>query len=136
MAKTDNRQLNPGPGLPPVWPSLVSPAWEYVKGGYKDHGHVIPTIAGMAIVLGVTRAAIHNWGKEVDEFVDIVSTLLATQEQELISNGLAGNYNPSISKLILTKHGYSDKIEQEITGNGINLVINKTPKNEADSTND
>jgi hypothetical protein len=29
-----------------------------------------------------------------------------------------GDYNASISKLMLTKHGYSDKVESEISGPG------------------
>jgi len=129
MAKTqDNRQLNPEPGRPAGWPLHLDAAKEYINGGYKSHGHAIPSIAGLSLVLGVTRGTIREWAKNVDEFSTIVEQLLAKQEQELVSNGLAGTFNPSISKLILTKHGYSDKIEQEISGNGINLVINKAPK--------
>jgi hypothetical protein len=106
----------------------VEAAKEYINGGYTAHNHAIPSIAGLSLVLGVTRGTIREWANNVDEFSTIVEHLLAKQEQELVSNGLAGTFNPSISKLILTKHGYSDKIEQEISGNGINLVINKTPK--------
>ena len=36
------------------------------------------------------------------------------QERFLVEGGVSGSYNPMISKLILTKHGYADK--QEVTG--------------------
>lgn len=117
MDKTkETRELNPTPGREPTWPALVEPAWEYVKGGYKDHGHVIPSIAGLASVLGTTRKSIHEWANNVDSFRNIVDKLLQDQEQVLLSNGLAGTFNSSITKLILTKHGYSDKQETALTG--------------------
>ena len=126
--RQDNRQLNPTPGRPPEWPNHTEAAKEYIDGGYMTHGHAIPSIAGLALVLGVSRKVIHEWANNVDSFRDIVDKLLTNQEQALLSNGLAGTFNPSITKLILTKHGYTDKIEQEISGNGINLIINKNPK--------
>jgi hypothetical protein len=39
------------------------------------------------------------------------------QESKLLNEGLKGNFNATITKLILTKHGYSDRIEQELSGN-------------------
>lgn len=33
------------------------------------------------------------------------------QEERLINNGLGGQYNPTIAKVLLTKHGYTDKVD-------------------------
>ena len=38
-----------------------------------------------------------------------------TQERSLVRGGLEGKYNPAITKMMLTKHGYSDKVEQDLT---------------------
>jgi len=40
------------------------------------------------------------------------------QERKLICNGLMGDFNPAITKMMLTKHGYSDKMETDITTKG------------------
>lgn len=123
--KTDKRQLNPGPGVPPKWPDLIEPAWKYVNEDYANDGSVIPTAAGLAVYLGVSRRMINQWATDVDEFALIHEALMAKQEKLLVANGLMGEYNSTLAKLILSKHGYSDKQETEITGSGINLVINK-----------
>ena len=34
----------------------------------------------------------------------------------LANSGLKGDTNASITKLLLTKHGYSDKVENALTG--------------------
>lgn len=74
----------------------------------------LPSIEGLARYLGVARSTVYKWKEEYPEFSDILEEILSEQADRLISNGLSGDYNPTISKLILTKHGYSDK--QEITG--------------------
>ena len=77
------------------------------------HDEVIPSIVGLARYIKRAKSTIYKWvgeeGKE--EFSDIVSTINELQELKLLSGGLAGGYNPMISKLILSKHGYHDKAE-------------------------
>ena len=82
---------------------------------YQDMGHVVPSIAGLSIFLNLTRETIHDWitHEEKGLFSDNVRKLMAQQEQALASGGLTGGYNASISKLMLTKHGYSDKTEND-----------------------
>jgi hypothetical protein len=38
------------------------------------------------------------------------------QERELLNNGLSGDFNYSITKMMLSKHGYSDATKQELSG--------------------
>ena len=42
-------------------------------------------------------------------FSNIFEKLMSEQEKVLVNKGLTGDYNSTIAKLILTKHGYSDK---------------------------
>jgi hypothetical protein len=74
----------------------------------------LPSIAGLARWLDVSRETIYAWQEEDLEFSDICSKILAEQERRLIDNGLSGGYNSNITKLLLHKHGYSDK--SELTG--------------------
>ena len=56
--------------------------------------------------------------EEHPEFSDILEQLLSAQASQLIQNGLVNNYNPTITKLMLTKHGYRDKAEVDHTTKG------------------
>jgi hypothetical protein len=41
---------------------------------------------------------------------------MSRQEKMLANGGILNEYNASITKLLLTKHGYSEKTETAITG--------------------
>lgn len=70
---------------------------------------VVPTVAGLSIFLGVSKQTIYDWGKVNSEFLDTLDSLQSTQESLLASNGLLGVFNPTISKLMMSNHGYSEK---------------------------
>src|SRR5580704_19731106 len=69
----------------------------------------LPTVEGLAVHLSVARSTLYLWADEHPAFSDILEQLLAAQSSQLIQNGLVGTYNPTITKLMLTKHGYKDK---------------------------
>lgn len=94
-------------------PEILEAAREYIA-NYQAHGDKIPSIAGLAVVLKVGRDTLHIWAKDEDkaEFSYILAELLATQEKLLVNNGLDGTFNAAITKLVLGKHGYSEKLEQ------------------------
>jgi len=100
---------------------------------YEKHGDQIPSIAGLAVILGVRRETLHVWAKEEgkEEFSNILGEILATQEKVLISKGLTGDFNPTIVKLILGKHAYHDRRDNTITGldGGPVKVLNADIKN-------
>lgn len=95
--------------------ALIEKAAKYANSDYILQSEVIPTIEGLAVYLNVSRATIYNWKSENKDFLDILERLMARQAKELFSNGLTGDFNPTITKLILTKHGYSDRVEQDVT---------------------
>lgn len=98
-------------GRPSELVATLEKAKDYLNGGYEVVGEVIPSIAGLACYSGKMRNTIYDYGKQDVEFSNILSALLQLQESKLLNQGLLGNFNPSITKLILTKHGYSDRVE-------------------------
>lgn len=80
----------------------------------------IPSVAGLALHLGVSRETIYAWDNDniSDKFSDILSRVRSLQETKLVDKGLTGEFNSTITKLMLTKHGYSDRTEQEIKVRG------------------
>lgn len=104
-------------GRPTLYtPELVRRARGYLT-SYADMGDKVPSIAGLACVLGITRETCHAWAKdpEKQEFSDILKELMQRQERALLNGGLGGEFNAPITKMILTKHGYSDKTETDHT---------------------
>jgi hypothetical protein len=88
---------------------------EYLDGGYLEKSRVIPSVVGLARYLDVSRSTLYLWGDDHDEFSDILDSIKDEQHEILVTSGLTGDFNPTMAKLMLTKHGYSDK--QELTGN-------------------
>ncbi len=94
---------------------LVKAAWDYVNDGWITAGDKVPTVAGLACEIGVARETCHAWAKdESKEFSHILQAIAQKQERELVNNGLTGDFVAPITKMMLTKHGYSDKVEQDI----------------------
>lgn len=93
---------------------------------YQSHGDVIPSIVGLARVLEVCRDTVHAWlrDEEKEDFSYIVRKLLSEQERALINGGLKGDMNANITKLVLGKHGYTEKRDQNNTGS-VSIVIDK-----------
>ena len=84
---------------------------------YKDKVTVkLPTIEGLAYFLGIHKDTVFEWDKIHEEFSDLLNVLRCKQAERLINNGLSGDYNPAIVKLLLSKHGYADKQETELSG--------------------
>lgn len=71
----------------------------------------IPTIEGLARYLKIHRSTLYEWKKTHVQFSYIIEELQQKQAERLLSNGLSGTYNSTIAKVLLTKHGYTDKTE-------------------------
>ena len=82
----------------------------------------LPMVAGLSIYLDVARDTIYEWAKLKTplgkQFSDIVERISAEQEYKLVGKGLKGEYNASIAKLILNKHGYVERRETDLTSGG------------------
>ena len=98
---------------------MVEKARRYIA-NHEDFGDPVPTVAGLACVLGVVRETCYAWAKDADkpEFSDILSELAQKQERCLVRGGLMSDFNAPIAKMMLTKHGYSDRVDTDVTTNG------------------
>lgn len=95
---------------------------------HKEYGDEVPSVAGLSTHLNIARSTIYDWASQEDkkEFSDILEKLLSTQEKALINSGLNGKFNSTITKLILTKHGYTDKADVTSDGKAISLSFDST----------
>lgn len=94
--------------------SVIDAAEDYIE-NYEDHGDAIPSVAGLSCVLGVSKSTVYLWKSDYPEFSDTLNRLSAAQERKALNNGINGVFNPTITKLVLANHGYSDKQEIEQT---------------------
>ena len=107
----------PKGGRPTTWSKkLEEKAWEYVNGGWQSQGDAVPMVVGLCAYIERSQTVIYDWEKHEDkEFADILEQIREIQHLEVFSKALKGDYNSTMAKLMLTKHGYSDKTEQEVT---------------------
>lgn len=98
-------------GRPSKLAESISKAKDYLMGGYETVGDVVPSVAGLACYLGISRSTAQEYAKENEEFSGTLEAIKTLQENKLINKGLVGDFNPTITKLMLANHGYSDKAE-------------------------
>lgn len=91
---------------------LIEKTRQYLLICEDEENKQLPTIEALSLYLDVSRTAIYDWCTKYPEFSYIIDRLKANQANELIQRGLAGTYNPTITKVILTKHGYREGIDQ------------------------
>ena len=98
-------------------PELIAKAQSFV-----DRADGLMLISELALELEVSRDTIREWGTggAHPDFSVIYEKLNAKQESMLIRGGLFGDYNANITKMMLGKHGYSDK--QDVTSDNKALV--------------
>jgi hypothetical protein len=97
---------------------LVSKAYQYVN----ECPDIVPSVVGLCVHIGVAKTTIYRWIEEdCLEFKDILGAISELQELKLITGGLSSEFNSTITKMMMTKHGYSDKLETDVTSNGKTL---------------
>jgi hypothetical protein len=93
-------------------PEIIERAYDYLQ-HFEKYGDVIPSAAGLAVISEVSEQTVYNWDCEAHpEFFGLLAKLKAKQQQVLITKGLSGDFNAAITKLVLSKHGYHDRVEQ------------------------
>jgi hypothetical protein len=76
----------------------------------------LPTIEGFAMFLDVSKKVLYDWEKQYPKFLHALDKIRTEQHDRLIDNGLSGNYNSTIAKLMLShNHGYKEK--SDVTSN-------------------
>jgi len=107
--------------------AIISNTQQYLE-TYSDLGHKIPTLAGLAVTLGIDKETVTRWGQDTKnkaQFSKLVQRIKTAQEQQRIDNGLDGTFNASITKLCLSKHGYTDNPQANQASSGITVNVNR-----------
>lgn len=95
---------------------IAQQAWEYVE-NFADHGHAVPSVVGLCRVINRARSTVYGWAEDPDkEFSDILDAINENQQLVTFNKSLKGDYNATIAKLLLGKHGYHDKADNTISG--------------------
>ena len=97
---------------------VLQAARDYVDAYINGQGdRAVPTVVELCRKINRSKATVYTWLKHEDksEFIDLVSQIEDLQHEELVHGGLAGGFNPAVTKMMLTKHGYSDKQEIDMT---------------------
>lgn len=94
----------------------------------------VPTAARLAVNLDVSKKTLYNWADKDEELLHTLEQLQSIQEATLIDGSLENKLNPTISKLMLANHGYSDvqKIDQTLKGEV--QFVNGVPRPSSDET--
>lgn len=71
----------------------------------------LPTRAGLANYIGITKETLIRWGEQNKQLSDALSAFDQLQENEVWQRALRGEYNSNIAKLLLYNHGYSERSE-------------------------
>ena len=95
--------------------TTVQQTREYISEPEK-YGDVVPTVAGLSIILGVVPSTIYKWAEEKQDFSDTFGLLKVQQERMLIAGGLRNDMNSNIVKLMLGNYGYGEKHQVEHSG--------------------
>ena len=84
---------------------------------WEEEGDMIPSVEALAGYLEVSRKTLYNWGDKEPAFLHMLEEVNRLQAKTLVNKGLSGDFNAAITKLVLTKHNYSDKQDQQVTHN-------------------
>ena len=97
-------------------PEMLAKAEVYLD-TWEEIGDVIPMLCGLACYLSVDKSTIEKWEKDDDkqEFSCVCARVRAMQEKVLINKGLSRASEASLSKLLLMKHGYSDRQDFDLS---------------------
>ena len=91
-------------------PELLEKAWHYLE-HYEEYGCAFPSDFGLGLALDIHSSTVYEWAKDKKkkEFSEILDKINVSQQQVAWDKGLRGEYNANLVKLLLGKHGYSEK---------------------------
>jgi hypothetical protein len=99
-------------------PELLEKVRDYTD-NFEKFGDVFPSMAALSLVLNIPRESLQRWRREKatpeqEEFEFLSDMILCKQEKLLLNKGLSSEWNSAIVKLLLGKHGYSEKHENTL----------------------
>jgi hypothetical protein len=93
-----------------VTPEMLEAGRQYLLEGFEQQKEVVPTHAGLGCWLGISKTMVYELQARDADFMNLCSDIKTKQETMLVSGGLRGDHNPTICKLVLSKHGYSETL--------------------------
>lgn len=82
---------------------------------WGELGDAIPSHAGLCCYIGVARSTLYRWRDDFPLFSDTLQAIEVIQERIALNGGLTNTFNATITKLVLANHGYTDKVQQDLT---------------------
>jgi len=126
--QTADKPIKKHPGGRPTKynPEIIRKAKDYIE-NYESYGDIIPSIAGLCQEIDLHRDTVHTWAKDKNkkQFSDIIKALSYAQERKLLNGGLNSEFNSAITKLVLSKHGYTDNPQANQASSGITVNVNR-----------
>ena len=115
---------------------LLQKAITYLVQDFEINDAAVPSLAGLALYLKVNKDSLYEFAR-VDselgrEFSDTLKSIKEKQEFMLINGGLKSTFNSTITKLMLSNHGYSDKVETDHTSSDGSMSPKFTPPTPAE----
>lgn len=119
-------------GRPTKYSQEILDKTEYYIQNYKsdEFEEVIPSVEGLSCYLKIRRSTLYDWKGQDDKesFSDMLDELISIQGRVLMNKGLSGEFNSNITKLVLSKHGYHDKSETDVTTGGEKIELSNTER--------
>lgn len=93
---------------------ILEKALHYLD-NYEEYGDAFPSDIGLIDALDIASSTLYEWAKHEDkkDFSEILDKINRKQQRVAWQKGLKNEYNASLVKLLLGKHGYSDKVESD-----------------------
>jgi hypothetical protein len=109
-------------------PELIEKAKEYIE-RWEELGDPVPMLCGMYVHCGIHKGLGSKWRGDAEkvEFHELCARVEVQQERELLRKGLIRSTDSSLTKLMLMRHGYTDRQEIDHTtkGESINATATK-----------
>lgn len=121
--------------------AVIQKARHYVEKGWREQRHAVPMIEGLALAIDSERHTVKRWVDEPPtepyaqetakqfaarqalyrQFSTIVNRLETIQAIELGSGALKGKLNARTANMMLSRHGYVERKETDLTSKGNEL---------------
>jgi len=86
-------------------PELLSTANKYLD----NYTRLIPSHQDLCLHLDISESTLYDWAQKHDEFSEILAKVKLTQFSVAMDGGLGGDMNANLVKLLMGKHGLSEK---------------------------
>lgn len=80
-----------------------------------DQRDTVPSRVGLCCFLGIDKTTSYEWERAHPAFSNTCKAIDTLQERVALNNGISGKFNSTITKLLLSNHGYSERFEQSHT---------------------